>query len=452
MAGSISSLGLASGTLTSDVIDKLKAADKAKQVTPYETKIKQNETRTSDLNTLRTMTKELKSITESLSSETGYLNVEAKTSGDSATVTAEAGARVQSFELNVGKLAQKEIMQSKTFASETAQQGLSGDLEFKIGDKSYTVTIESDMNLKTIQDKIFEGTDGKVIASSLKTGGDEPFSLVLKSAETGKANGFTIEDGDMKTAFNFTSKQTAQDAEFDYDGVRVTRSTNKIDDLISGVTINLKNAGEMDSDGVITNGKTTVSIKQETSNVVENVSKFVEKYNELIANLNTVTSYDSEKKVKGTFQGNNEMNDIKRQIKNSILVTSGSLEDFGITLKRNGELELDKSKLEEQATKDFSKVKDFFKGTDNSVGLFSNVNDSLYNLTTSNNGMFKLIEDSLETKNKNFKAALESAQTNLDNKYEIMTKQFAAYDAMISKMNASFSSLKMIIAQSTSSS
>lgn len=452
MAGTISSLGLASGTLTGDVIDKLKAADKAKQVTPYEKKIKNNETRTSDLNTLKKMANELKSLADNLSSETNYLDVNAKTTGDFASVTAQAGARVQSFDLNVGQLAQKQIDQSKGFASETGALEMEGSLKFKIGEKTYEVEVKKTMNLKDVKDAIFDATEGKIIASSLKTGGADPFSLVLKSTETGKANEFEVLNEGLASEFGFTNKQKAQDAMFDYDGVRVTRSSNKIDDLISGVSIQLKNAGKIDADGKITDGKTTVNIEQKTSNIVENTEKFVEKYNELMRNLNTVTSFDAEKKVRGTFQGNNEINSIKQQIRNSLLVTNGSMESFGFTLERSGEIKFDKSKLEHQIKTDFSKVKDFFQGTTENPGMFAKAKNTLYDLTTSNNGLFKLVEDDLKTNTKNLAAELKSAQKNLDSKYEIMTRQFAAYDAMISKMNASFASMKMMIQQSMKSS
>jgi flagellar hook-associated protein 2 len=46
---------------------------------------------------------------------------------------------------------------------------------------------------------------------------------------------------------------------------------------------------------------------------------------------------------------------------------------------------------------------------------------------------------------------LKKAQDDLDSKYDLMAKQFADYGVIISQMEAQFSSLKMTIAQSTSS-
>lgn len=450
MAGTINSLGIGSGTLTSDVLDKLKEADKKSRIDPYEKKLKANETQKSDIKTLKSLTDELKSITNSLSGEVNYLNVEANVSGSTATVTAEAGTAIQDFTLNVTQLAQKQITQSKGFSSETSPIGKSGDLTFEIDGKNYTVNITNKMTLKDIKDTIFDKTEGKVIASSLNIGGDDPYSLVLRSSQTGKSGEFNITDS--ANIFGFTNKQAAQDAKFEYDGVQITRSSNKIDDLIVGVSIELKDKETKDNNGnIIKSGKTSVSITQKTSDIVDNVEKFVKKYNELITNLNTVTGYDAEKKVRGTFQGNSELNDIKTQIKNSLLQTQGSMEKFGIEMKRNGELTLDKSKLQEQAKNDFKSVKEFFRGTDEKVGIFKSMDKTLNNVTSSKNGLFKLIEDDLKTKNTNISEELTNAKKKLEDKYAIMAKRFAAYDAMISKMNAGFSSLKMMIQQSVTS-
>lgn len=453
MAGSISSLGIGSGTLTSDVLDKLKKADEKGRITPFETKIKANETQQSDIKTLKNLTNELKSISGLLSGEMGYLDVETSTNGSSATVTAEAGTRIQDFTLNVTQLAQKQISQSQGFSSETSALGQNGNLSFHIDGKDYTVEINDTMNLKDIKDAIFDKTDGKIVASSLNTGGSDPFSLVLRSSESGASNGFTITDS--SNLFGFSDKQTAQDAKFEYDGVEITRSSNKVDDLIVGVSIQLNEAEERDVGNNITkSGKTSVSITQKTTDILGNVEKFVEKYNELITNLNTVTGYDAEKKTRGTFQGNSEVNDIKTQIRNSLMQTGGAMSDFGIEMQRNGELTLDKAKLQDQANKDFSKVKEFFQGTTKAdgsvdkVGIFSSIDKTLKNITSSKDGLFKLVESDLKSKSKNLTKELTDAKQNLEDKYSIMAKRFASYDAMISKMNAGFSSLKMMIQQS----
>ncbi len=464
MAGAISSLGLGSGTLTSDVIDKLKNADKSRTIKPIERKIKENTTRTSDLNTIKKMTNELKSLSQSLSGEMGYLERNTDVSGGSAEIIAETGTSVQSFSLDVEQLAQKQITQStKNFSGDTSPLKLKGDLVINIDGEDKTISITEDMSLKQIKDTIFNESGEKIIASALNVGkgddGVDQFKLVLRSKEDGKDGAFSIKDGEIAKNLGLvdiedadgnvttsTMVQKAQNAKFKYNGVEISRSTNQVKDLIPGITIKLKDTG-----------KTSVDIKQNTEQIVENVEKFVNKYNELVKNLATVTGFDAKKKVKGTFQGNSEMNAVFRDIKNSLVTTNGVMSDFGIELNRYGEITFDKAKLETKVKTDFDSVKEFFQGTQEdkekgikgSIGMFSSVTNTLDSITSNKRGgLFKSIETDLKEGNKRLQKNLMSSQKSLDSKYDIMMKQFAAYDAMIAKMNASFASMKMMIQQS----
>ncbi len=448
MAGSINSLGLGSGTLTSDVIDKLKKADESRTVKPIERKIKENTTRTSDLNTLKKMADELKNLSRSLSDSMGYLTRDTDTIGDSVGIVAETGTSVQSFNLDVKQIAQKQIVQSTgNFASENAKVG-TGTLTLTINGEEKNIEIKADMGLKDIKDAIYDQSGEKVIASVLNVGKDEngkdQFKLVLRSKEDGKEGAFEI-SGDMASALKLVDDgsvkakiQDAQDAKFLYNGVEITRSSNKVTDLIPGVTMNINKLGE-----------TKVEIKQKTDDIVNNVEKFVEKYNELVKNLATVTGFDKEKKVKGTFQGNSEMNSIFRQIKDSLITTNGVMSDFGLEINRHGELTFDKAKLSNKVKTDFDSVKSFFQGDDKVKGMFSSVTDTLNSVTSSKRGgLFHLLETDLKDNSKRLQKNLMSSKKSLDSKYDIMMKQFAAYDAMIAKMNASFASMKMMIEQS----
>lgn len=448
MAGIISSLGAGSaGVLTTDTLEKLRKSDEAKRITPIETTIKQNEVRALDVKTLKNLASEFKSSLLSLSSESSYSNVDTSLSGDSVEVSASAGASVQSFSLHVKQLATKQISQSAGFASKDALIGQNGNLSLTIDSKKYDIQINENMSIKDLSQSIFEKTDGKITASTLNVGGENPYALVLKSTNTGAKNAFEITgDQNILDKFGFNKlTQEAKDAVFQYDGVDIKRSSNKVDDLISGVSIELKKASKAQDDE---SGLTTVNITRKTSDMVTNIDGFVKKYNALISNLNTVTKFDNNANAAGTFQGNVEVNSIKRQIKDSIVPLSGNLESFGITMSRNGELEFDKSKLQTIIDKDYSKVKDFFLGDENKKGLFVNAKDTIDELTSSKNGLFKLVETSVEDKANVLKKQLSLAKQNLDSKYELLTKQFEVYDSAIQKMTAGFASMKLMIDQS----
>ncbi|MDX9800900.1 MAG: flagellar filament capping protein FliD [Spirochaetia bacterium] len=68
----------------------------------------------------------------------------------------------------------------------------------------------------------------------------------------------------------------AADAELEIDGIKITRSSNTIDDLIPGVTLNLKAPGER---------KTEIEIKPDTENIKNSIIELVGYYNNLMAEV-----------------------------------------------------------------------------------------------------------------------------------------------------------------------
>ena len=146
---------------------------------------------------------------------------------------------------------------------------------------------------------INDKTEGKINASIINVGGANPYRLVIKSAQTGESNAINFSSTSVSALRNLgldndslsTNKlQTASDASFTYNGVAVTRSTNTISDLSSGLTITLN---EKQASGVVTN----ISVKQNLDDIKSSLTSFVTKYNELMSNLQAATKYDNDTKT-----------------------------------------------------------------------------------------------------------------------------------------------------------
>src|SRR5690606_35927819 len=104
------------------------------------------------------------------------------------------------------------------------------------------ITVDAEDTLQSLVQKINNTEEISVTASAIQVGTDE-FKLTLTSKETGVANQINIE-GDLAGTLAFTETQAAQDAELKINGLTVTRSSNIIKDVIQGVTLELKKAGE----------------------------------------------------------------------------------------------------------------------------------------------------------------------------------------------------------------
>ena len=72
----------------------------------------------------------------------------------------------------------------------------------------------------------------------------------------------------------------AQDAKLKYEGITMTRSTNKIDDIVPNVTLTLESPTEKTA---------VITIKPDTEKAKDELITFVGRYNQLLAEINILT-------------------------------------------------------------------------------------------------------------------------------------------------------------------
>ena len=394
-------LNIASSILTQDVIDGLKDADESVQIKPLTLKIDKNTKKQADITALTTLVSTLKTSYADVANETAMLKRTVTAAGSgSVTANVEAGVAEQTVRLSVSQLAQVDSYQSKGFKSrsETLNLGKEESLTLSVGDKSVDIKVGPSTTLEDIINQINDGAGDVLKASIVNTGGENGYKMILQSKESGEKNqikfsvkgdkadgakqvlsalGFNatekavIDDKGTTTgfdfSFNFTGSeakqlQKAQDAKFNFNGIDITRSSNKVDDLIVGVTFNLNNVDEKNSttgalkESVITIGKDTVA-------VVKSLKSMVTAYNDLISNISTATSYDRENGVAGTLNGMSEITGIKRKLQNLFESSNSdgkSLQNFGFSFTEKGVLSVDESKLKDTISKDYEGFKSFF--------------------------------------------------------------------------------------------
>jgi len=461
MASSISSLGIGSGVLTADVIDQLKEADESRIVKPLENKITLNNQKQDAEELLTSLMKTFKASASALSYDTIFDNKSVEVDGN-AEVTIDAGANIESFTLETTTLAKKDITNLGEFSSKTAAlvaNGESGVLNLTIDGTTYGIDYDDTTTLESLAQSITDDAGTDISASILETA-DGKYSLVLSSKTTGVNQAISIQDTDDGTngsgtlngkfdAYDIDSNpdgyqkiQSATDSEFKYNGITVTRSTNEISDLILGVSIELKEKGDI----------SRVEISQDSENLTGELQQFVDSYNALMSNLRDMTLKDTETGAEGVFSSDTFVKGITQDLSRAITLLDGdnnSLLNYGIDIDRYNTMSFDSTVLEAKLEDDPDAVKLFFTGgTDDDgsdrKGIFETIDEKLKNYTGYGNLLSTFATD-LKTEGTNFSDSHTKAQASLDARYEIMSKRFIAYDAIISKINAQFSSLQMMI-------
>ncbi|SFO92081.1 flagellar filament capping protein FliD [Hydrogenimonas thermophila] len=442
--GALSSLGIGSGTLTYDIIDKLKNADIETQITPIDNKISEIKEKESNLTTITTLTSTLKTAVVDLADSSFFEKRKVSVSGKDVTVKANDGVAVQDINLKVTQLAQTEIEQSKGFATETSSVvDKDTTMTISIDGTAYDINVKAGTTLEELRDQINESTDGNVVASILNTGGDNPYSLILKSSNTGadQAIDISYDDGDPATTnddfLSFTTVQNAQDALFEFNGVNVTRATNTVDDLVIGVTFELTGTSGEDN---------RISIERDVEGIADMVSEFVSAYNSWNSNLTEATKFDPDGGTSGIFQGDSTirrlLSDVKYALFNSEIDGKGA-GTYGITVNEDGILSFDRTVFIDELNSDPEKAVEVF--TSDIGGVFSSLNDTLKNATDMSTGYLGIYEEQLKREEDHLSEERERSLEMLNKRYDIMAMQFAAYDEMISNMNTSYQSLQMAI-------
>lgn len=445
MAGTINSLGLGSGVLTSDLIDKLRKNEESAIIAPIDKKIASNKLKQTSFDLLNSLMKTFQASVSKLSSDTLFLNRTVNGNNDALNVAASAGSDVQSFSISDIVTAKADVYHSATQTSKTTPlDPTGGQLTLAIGTNSFAIDYTSTTSLQDLATAINDKAGANVTASVLQVGTDK-YELMLKSDSVGANQKITLSDsGTLLGTLGMINNQPAADASFKYNNVAITRPSNEITDLINGVTISLK---QDQTPGT----QTAINITQDKTEVSTEMSLLVQNYNTLITNIKDMTAYDKAAGKVGVFNGDNFIKSISRDINRvitSIDANGKSLMDYGISLDRNGVMSLDSAAFDAKMAADPKGVESVFSGTvvNGTVqgGIFDTLYDQMKNFTGYQKDLGNYQENLTKTLDKLNKDH-DTMVARIDARYEILSKRFMAYDSMISKFNNQFASLQQQI-------
>lgn len=363
---SISSLGIGSGVLTSDLVDQLVAAERGPTENRLTQKTQQANALISAYGKLRSAITELRLPMRQLSAPDNLKAFSASSSNEDIAVSVDSTkASRGSYNLDVTSLAGAQALASRdVFADRDGTSVGQGTLTLSVGDKTTDITIDgSNDTLQGLANAIND-SDAGVSAGVIDTGSG--FQLVLSADETGTANAVSISvagdtggtdtdnQGLSRFAFNtgmdadsgLQETIAATDAVMEINGVQVTRSTNNFENVIDGLTFD-----------IAATGKSTVKVSQDFGAVADRVQGFVDKFNGLQSTIDSLAGFNSEAGVGSLLTGDSTVRSIQnqlRQVLNRVVpglenASVRSLADVGITTNfETGGLEFDRAKFEEQ--------------------------------------------------------------------------------------------------------
>jgi flagellar hook-associated protein 2 len=309
------------------------------------------------------------------------------------------------------------------------------------------ITVEPGSTLNDVAKVINDGASG-VQATVLRTASDgDAFKLILRSEKTGEIQNFLV-DGDT-SELEFDQVRPASNLKASFEGVSIERDSNQIDDLLSGLKIDIKKGSEGSTVGFKVDtdiDKTKLSIKG-----------FAEQYNKIVqlssgqvsaeesANGGASQTAPASGAQSGSAASPRIGRDIVRRLQ-SVLSSQFSavtgevqtLAQVGITTNaKSGELMVDENKLENALRADFDGVAGLFVMDELSgkKGLAGRLSDVVRDLRNSEQGAvgsrIKTLDRQILDQDRHIAQKTEA----LADKEQQLRRQFESAEQRIQKMN-----------------
>lgn len=310
---------------------------------------------------------------------------------DVVTVSAGSGASPGDIDVLVRELATGSRRFSSSFSDGDAialAEGQSITISLPNGDpdaipapvEPTEITIvggEGGTTLQNLRDQINTSADnGSTVRADVLQVSETEFRLVLTSTGTGTSNNLTVTGG---IVLDETLSVDATDATVEIFGQTLTRESNFIDDVLTGVTLELVGPAEEDDAQVPQSETLTVGV--DVDEIANGIESFISAYNDVVSFIDQQFSYNETTKTSGPLAGDSTLRGIQSRLRDMVSrgysfeanpnnpfgpsgdgALGGSITGIGIELEGGGRLSLDREQLEESLARDALSVAQFFRG------------------------------------------------------------------------------------------
>lgn len=309
-----------------------------------------------------------------------------------------------------------------------------GDQEI---DGSYEVRIElgGGDTLQNLVERIQEA-DPNLAASILNDGSRiNPYSLTITSAVSGRRGELVIDTSGVD--LGLTTLIQPRDAVLSMDdgsslGPLITSSSNTLDGVVKGVTLDLLSAGDE---------PVTVTVAQDMNAIVDSVQAFVDGYNAVQSALDDATSFNPDTLERGPLLGDNTIDVIRTRLQRTMLrpFESGGtalsrLSAVGLRVGEGAQLEFDAEKFQEVYQNNPKQVEALFTSED--IGFGAAIQGVLDELTRSSDGVVARKDDTLSGQQDLLNGQIDRLNIILDAKRARLERQFNGLETALASLQA----------------
>ncbi len=425
----ISSPGIGSGLDVQSIVRQLMSLER-RPLQAMQTSLSTLDTQLSAYGRFRSALSTFQSALSDLKSIDAFQIYSAtSTDADAITAVANSSAAVGSLDVQVNRLAQnhKQGSLAQPDTGTTAIGGAGDQMTITVDGNPVTFDVGG-MTLSQIRDAINDGDAG--VTATIVSETATSHRLVLTSIESGAAQAMDLAfTGSLGTELGMTTINNVAtlaelDSEIIVDNVyTITRGSNSINDAIGGLTLNLK---------APTASAETLTIARDTEEVTASVQSFVDAYNELRTTMKALG--DKELKSDSTLRSiDSSLRSVLNTVPTGLTGSFNYLSQIGVTIQRDGTMQLDSSDLEDAIASDFTGLAEVF-AHDNQGYLFRL--DARISTILQADGLIDGREDGINANKKTLNSRIENLEYRLSLVETRYLSQFNSLDTMLSQLQS----------------
>lgn len=432
----ISSIGVGSGLDLSTLLEGLRTSEESVLSTITQRKSTEN-ARLSAYGQLSSAIEKLQTAAKAFEGDTTFGQYTASQTGDSFSASASSSAVAGSYRIQVTSLASTQTLITNGVADKASTNGTGGVVKFTL-ENGEVKTLDlggKGTSLEEIAKAINADKELGLSASIMNDGSGTPFRLMISTTATGtqaSISEITVEgNADLGALLDKTgmTEQAATDAVIKVNGIAVTQATNKLENVIQGVTLNVS---KVDTEAQ------TLTVTRNDDKTKSAINEFITAYNNVQKFIKSSTAY-TEGASGSILNGDNTARTVQTRLSGIMSFQSSNggafktLSDLGIRTQADGTIQLDDAKFSKALTENRDDIAKLFQDKTNGIATYTqNVTKGLISSTT---GIVTTASNGTKTRIEELNSQYERKQAQIEATMERYRAQFTALDSLVAKMN-----------------
>ncbi|MBN8536255.1 MAG: flagellar filament capping protein FliD [Deltaproteobacteria bacterium] len=355
------------------------------------------------------------------------------------------------YSIEVSQLAQKPGAISNGFPDKDKTQMGVGYIKFDTSDGTKEVYIKgANSTLNGVVAQINGANIGmRATVVEDKRDRENPYRMLVSGLKTGDDNGVKFPtiymlDGDQDMYFD--EARPSQNAKLKLDGFDIEVPNNVVNDLIPGVTLNLKQAAP--------GREVRLFVKENFEAISGKIKSFVDSYNvalSFLQNQQKLQKGANGKESLGPLGGDSLTRQVENVLRRIVLAPQmgvnsdiQTMNQLGIEFNRNGILNFNQEKFNKILNAKASDVSEFFKGDGLSTGFVNNLKRELGNMQNNSFGVLANRKKGIQEKINRYNTQIEQKERQLEKKEESLRRKFADLEQKMSGLQSQASAVQGI--------